>query len=127
MNRHERRQEARAAAKREAKIQKVNQLYGSDLTSAALAKAAEDGYHRGLRDGEEAGAKTMMAAVCLALHKRYGFGKERCANVVEDAVERFLLAFDSAEEIQAVYDQIGLKLKFSAGEANDLEPVEKIR
>ena len=41
------------------------------------------------------------------------------AIVVED--------FDSAEEIQAVYDQIGLKLKFSAGEANDLEPVEKIR
>ena len=76
-------------------------------------KAAEDeSYRRGVNVGIENTMRTCYAAICLALHELHGFGKERCARVLNNVDERIVMALTSEDAIREVYDTIGLEIEF---------------
>ena len=62
--------------------------------------------------------KTQVDA-CLTLHEMHGFGKDRCAKVLNDTYDRMTMALNSDEAIQEVYDTMGLEIRFSNDIAED--------
>lgn len=78
------------------------------------AQFDEDVYREGFRDGATSTFKMAYAAVCLVLHRDYGFGQGRCHKVLS-ALDAEMspggqLTIQGA--IDQVYDEIGLALNF---------------
>lgn len=88
----------------------------------------EEVYKEGFRDGSSAAYKMAYAAVCLILHRLYGFGQERCHKVLVE-LEREMspggqLTISGA--IDQVFDEMGLHLNFEEP-FDRIEKVEKKR
>lgn len=89
--------------------------------SKTQAQFDEDVYREGFRDGATSTFKMAYAAVCLVLHRDYGFGQGRCHKVLS-ALDAEMspggqLTIQGA--IDQVYDEIGLALNFD-------EPFDRI-
>lgn len=72
----------------------------------------EEVYKEGFRDGSSAAYKMAYAAVCLILHRLYGFGQERCHKVLVELEQEMSpggqLTISGA--IDQVFDEMGLHL-----------------
>jgi len=82
------------------------------ITLDDVKKAEDESYQRGVNVGIENTMRTCYAAICLALHELHGFGKERCAKVLNNVDERITMALTSEEAIREVYNEIGLTIEF---------------
>lgn len=82
------------------------------ITLDDVKKAEDESYQRGVNVGIENTMRTCYAAICLALHELHGFGKERCARVLNNVDERITMALTSEEAIREVYNEIGLTIEF---------------
>lgn len=82
------------------------------ITLDDVKRAEDESYQRGVNVGIENTMRTCYAAICLALHELHGFGKERCARVLNNVDERITMALTSEEAIREVYDEIGLTIEF---------------
>lgn len=92
------------------------------------AQFDEDVYREGFRDGATSTFKMAYAAVCLVLHRDYGFWQGRCHKVLVE-LEREMspggqLTISGA--IDQVFDEMGLHLNFEEP-FDRIEKVEKKR
>lgn len=118
MNRAQRRAQAKAtpAYKRGKTVEdKIKAFYKNGITAADLQENFEKGYNAGFKDAVPATYEHIYAAVILACRRDLGFGKKRCArllNHIDDIVTEHL---SSREAIEQVWQEVGLELNFSAG------------
>lgn len=57
--------------------------------------------------------KSCYAAICLALHELYGFGRKRCLDTLNCVDAKLIDTLTSAEAIDEVWEKIGLQIDFS--------------
>lgn len=80
-------------------------------------QVANDVVQRAYAQGRDAGGKTVTenlgtcytAAMCCALNEMYGFGKKRLCDLMERMNTIMLNTFTSADAINRVYKQLGLR------------------
>ena len=83
------------------------------ITVEDMYRAENEAYAKGIAAGKDATVRTCFAAVCMALHEMYGFGKDRCSKVLNNVYDKLTMALTSEDAIQEVYDTIGLEIHFS--------------
>lgn len=103
--------------------ERLKSIERNGITLEELKRAEDDGYQRGVQTGIEGTMRTCYAAICLALHELHGFGKERCAKVLNNVDEKITMSLTSEEAIQEVYDQIGLEIVFKGMPGERIEDV----
>ena len=91
----------------------LSRLERNGITIEDMTRLERDSYDEGLHRGRDETVRTCFAAICLALNERYGFGKKRCSDVLNDTYEKLMYALTSSEAIQEVYDRIGLEIRFT--------------
>lgn len=99
-------------AQRIADNEAFQRIAKNGITIEDMHKAEEDAYSKGVKDGKDETARTCFAAICLTLHEMYGFGKERCSNVLNDVYDKLCFTLTSVDAIQEVYDTMGLEISF---------------
>ena len=101
-------------AQRIADNETFRQIQRNGITLEDVRNAEREAYNKGMEDGKNETIRMCFAAICLALNERHGFGKKRCAEVLNDTFDKLQFALTSYDAIQEVYDKIGLTIKFSA-------------
>lgn len=102
-------------AKRIKDIEAFERIQKNGITLEDLRNAESQGRQDGYLAGKIETLRLCYAALCLALHERYGFGMKRCKEVLATVDEKVVYSLTSDELIQEVFDGIGLKIDF--GEA----------
>jgi len=106
-------------AQRIADNEAFQRISKNGITIEDMHKAETEAYSKGVQDGKDGAVKTCFAAICLTLHELHGFGKERCAKVLNDVYDKLQFALTSQDAIQEVYDTIGLQIRFNADVTED--------
>lgn len=78
---------------------------------------ANDVIQKAYKQGHDAGGKMITdnigtnftAAMCLALHRMYGFGKKRLCDLMDCMNEIMLETFTTPDAVQRVYKELGLR------------------
>lgn len=99
-------------ARRIADNEAFQRIQKNGITLEDLKRAEDEAYHKGVRNGIESTMKTCYAAVCLAMHELHGFGRKRCARVLNRVDETIQMALTSQDAIDEVYDTMKLKIDF---------------
>ena len=99
-------------AQRIADNEAFQRIYKNGITLEDMKQAEDEAYKNGVRNGIESTMKTCYAAICLAMHELHGFGKKRCARVLNRVDETILLTLTSQDAIDEVYKTIKLKIDF---------------
>lgn len=102
---------------------RLKSIQKNGITLDDLKRAEDDGYQRGVQTGIESTMQTCYAAICLALHELHGFGKERCAKVLNSVDEKITMSLTSEETIREVYDTMGLEIVFKGLPGERIEEV----
>lgn len=102
------------------KQKKMDELQRNGITVEHLKENYEKGRNDGFREAAEPIWQGCFAAACLALHELYGFGKKRCAEVLNAMDRHMAYSITSEDAIAEVYRQIGLELDFH-------DPFERVR
>lgn len=113
MNRAQRRayQKSLPAYKKMGHEKLMNAIAKNGLTVEDLKKCKAEGYQLGV----ESAVMQCYAAFCLALHEKFGFGRERVLRALQAADEKVIFAIDSAEMIEEVFDRFGIRMDFRDG------------
>lgn len=90
------------------------------ITLEDMHRAETEAYAKGIQEGKDATVRTCFAAICLTLHEMHGFGKDRCAKVLNDVYDRLCYALNSQEAIDEVYSTMGLEITFSGDATEDV-------
>lgn len=90
----------------------VQSIQRNGITIKDLEKNFELGRDAGFREAAPNIVKTCYAAICLALHELYGFGKKRCHDVLTNVDQKVLYSLTSAEAIEEVWEKVGLQINF---------------
>lgn len=90
------------------------------ITLEDMHRAETEAYAKGIQEGKDATVRTCFAAICLTLHEMHGFGKDRCARVLNDVYDRLCYALNSQEAIDEVYSTMGLEITFSGDATEDV-------
>lgn len=125
MNREQRRaqkksQRGQPSYHRMNKEQRIEALIKNGITLEDLERNYTEGYNAGFSEAAPGTFKTIYAAICLALHEKYGFGKKRCLEVLK-AVDQYVMeSLTSVEAIEEVYKRMGLEIAFD-------DPMDRIK
>lgn len=120
MNRQQRRAAKQSAPKKKpvghnlTTEEKKARLLKNGITPEDLKTAYSEGYQQGVKDVAEPTIKAVYAAVCLAMHKNWGYGRKRCTRLLRDIDEQVAATIASDEIIQEVWDKMHLELCFDA-------------
>lgn len=127
MNRSERR--ARAKLKRYEEAKKalppgkaaaMAALIKNGITPEDLEKEYHAGFEAGFKEASTPMVRSMYAAVLLAGHELYGFGKKRGVRLL-NRIDRIITdVLTSTELMEQVYKDLGVEMVFD-------EPVERAR
>ena len=105
-------------------IEAVQRIQRNGITIEDMHRSEQEAYAQGVNAGKDATVRTCFAAICMTLHEMYGFGKDRCSNVLNDVYEKLTMALTSEDAIQEVYDTIGLEIHFSNDISEDTVQVK---
>lgn len=83
-----------------------------DAEKSGYDSGFDDGYADGRRDGSFESLRCCYAAICIVLHDKYGFGKNRCFDVLKDLDEKVIWALNHRDLAQEVLDKTGLEIEF---------------
>ena len=121
MNRQQKRaaKKAKPAWARLSVDERKAKLIRNGITPDDLKQEYTKGHSDGVSAGVEATFKTVYAATCLAMHRKYGFGKKRCEDVLTEIDSIVLNELTSEETIEKVWNEIGLRILFK-------EPFDRI-
>lgn len=72
------RQQRRAQKPKHGKVLRLERIERNGITEAELEKAHKQGYAEGIIESSTPVYKMCLAAASLALHRNFGFGRERC-------------------------------------------------
>lgn len=103
--------------------ERLKNIEKNGITLEELKRAEDEGYQRGVQVGIESTMRTCYAAICLALHELHGFGKERCAKVLNSVDEKITMSLTSEEAIREVYDTMKLEIVFKGMPGERIEEV----
>ena len=122
MNRAQRRAAAKATPayrRGMTREDKLKALYKNGITVDDLKHDFNEGHKQGYEAGVRASVLTCYCAACMALHKLYGFGRERLFKVLQAMDQEVLYTITSDEAVQKVLDEVGIRF-------NTDEPFERI-
>lgn len=105
--------------KRMADNETFQRISRNGITLEDMHKAETEAYNNGIVAGKDATIRTCFAAICLALHEQHGFGKDRCAKVLNNVYDKMVFSLTSEEAIQEVYEKIGLEIRFTGDILDD--------
>lgn len=99
--------------------QRMDALVKNGITPKDLEKNFVDGYDVGYKAGCEASIKTVYAAVCIALNENHGFGRKRCADILNAVDNHVIYSLTSTDAIEEVWKRMKLELDFN-------DPIQRI-
>ena len=126
MNRQFRRQQAREKMRewvRDGTAERVRKLSVNGITADDLDKARKDGYEEGYLYASECFLKKIYAAIAKELLTA-GNARDDVVSFVQGVDHRFAVMFDADEEIDDVYNEIGVRFNV---DRNAIERVEVTR
>ena len=112
LNRQMRRQQARQKMRewvRDGTAERVRKLSVNGITDKDLDETYKKGYEEGYLFASENFFKQMYAAIAQELIVA-GNGKEEIVSFLHSVDRRFTVMFDADDEIQTVYEQIGVRI-----------------
>ena len=117
MNRQQRRAKQKATPKYRRGMtheDKIKALLKNGITPDDLKKTFDDGWQQDWLAGAESMLKTSYAAFIRAIRKHHHFGRKRCAQVLRTTDEQVMTSLGHEELIEAVWQEIGLRLNFES-------------
>lgn len=111
-NRALRRQQQKATMKewvRSGQAEKVRRLQQNGITQKDLDDAYNDGYKKGYDYAATAFFRQMYAAIAKELYEA-GNPQEDIVSFLHGVDHRFAVMFDADDEIQTIYDLIGVRI-----------------
>lgn len=113
MNRQQRRayQKSLPAYKKMSHDALMNAIAKNGLTVEDLKRCKQEGWQQGV----ESAVIQCYAALCLALHEQFGFGKEQLLRALTAVDEKVVFAIDSAEMCEEVFKRFDIRMDFSQG------------
>ena len=113
MNRQQRRayQKGLPAYKKMSHDALMNAIAKNGLTVEDLKRCKQEGWQQGV----ESAVIQCYAALCLALHEQFGFGKERLLRTLTAVDEKVVFAIDGAEMCEEVFNRFGIRMDFKQG------------
>ena len=112
LNRQMRRQQQRQKMQewvRDGTAERVRKLSVNGITADDLDAARKDGYEEGYKYAASAFFKVMYAAIAKSLHEA-GNSVEEIVNFLHDVDHKVAVMFDADEEIDEVFDLIGVRI-----------------
>lgn len=89
-----------------------NEAYGRQMVQISV-----DGISRMIDEAKKEAvynAEMFTTAACLlACRELFGFGQQRCKRLAEKIIENVALQIDGFDDVQKVFDEIGLDINFS--------------
>lgn len=125
VNRQFRRQQTRQKMQewvRDGTAEKVRKLSVNGLTVKDLEDAHKKGYREGYLYASSAFLKKIYAAMAKELMVA-GNSKEEIYSFIHNVDQRFAIMFDADEEIQDVFDTLGIKMNLEPDGINTIEVV----
>ena len=125
LNRQMRRQQTRQQMRewvRDGTAERVRKMSVNGITPADLDKARKDGYEAGYLYASSAFLKKMYAAVMKELDEA-GNSREEIYSFVHNVDQRFAVMFDADEEVQEVFDKIGVRMNLEPDGINTIEVI----
>ena len=107
---------------RTGKAEKVRRLQQNGLTQQDLDEYYQDGYKDGYEFAASGFFKVMYAAIAQDLHES-GNGTDEILQFLQSVDHRVAVMFDADEEIEKVYQMLGVRLNVSK-EIDRFEVVE---
>lgn len=126
VNRQFRRQEQRQKMRewvRDGTAERVRKLSVNGITPADYEQVRKDGYEEGFMYASELFLKTMYAAIAKELIQA-GNDREEVVSFVKGVDHRFATMYDADEEINDVYNEIGVRFNV---DRNAIERIEVTR
>ena len=126
VNRQFRRQEQRQKMRewvRDGTAERVRKLSANGITPDDFEKVRKDSYQEGFMYASELFLKTMYAAIAKELIQA-GNDREDVVSFVKGVDHRFATMYDADEEINAVYNEIGVRFNV---DRNAIERIEVTR
>ena len=126
VNRQFRRQEQRQKMRewvRDGTAERVRKLSVNGITPADYEQVRKDGYEEGFLYASECFLKTMYAAIAKELIQA-GNDREEVVSFVKGVDHRFATMYDADEEINDVYNEIGVRFNV---DRNAIERIEVTR
>ena len=108
---------------RSGEAEKVRILSVNGITPKDLDKYYKNGYEEGYLTATEAFLKKMYAAIAKELITA-GNDRDEVVSFVKSVDQRFAIMYDADEEIEDVYDEIGVRFNI---DRNAIERVEVTR
>lgn len=124
MNRAQRRKAEREQVRNWRKQGEMNQvlsLQRNGITGADLDKAREDGYRDGYLYATEGFLKKMYAAIAKELLEREENSRDEIVQFVKAVDHRFSVMFDADDEIDSVYNSLGVWFNIDRNAVNRIE------
>lgn len=125
LNRQMRRQQERQAMRNWRKSSdhdRISALQRNGITVQELDKSYEDGYREGYGYASEAFMKLMYAAIAQELDEA-GNDRDEIVSFLHGVDHRFAVMYDADDEIQDVYDRIGIRLNIDRNAIDRIEEV----
>ena len=126
VNRQFRRQEQRQKMRewvRDGTAERVRKLSSNGITPDDYEKVRKDSYQEGFMYASELFLKTMYAAIAKELIQA-GNDREEVVSFVKGVDHRFATMYDADEEINDVYNEIGVRFNV---DRNAIERIEVTR
>lgn len=123
VNRQMRRQQAREQMRnwvRDGTAERVRKLSVNGITAEDLTAYHKKGYEEGFLYASECFLKTMYAAIAKELIQA-GNEREEIVSFVKGVDHRFATMYDADEEINDVYDEIGVRFNVDRNAIERLE------
>ena len=125
LNRQMRRQQTRQKMQewvRDGTAEKVRKLSVNGITVQDMEEAHKKGYEEGYLYASTAFMKKMYAAMAKELIEA-GNGKEEIYMFIHNVDQRFAVMFDADEEIEDVFNEIGVRMNLQPDGISTIEVV----
>lgn len=103
------------------RIKQREQYAKNGITLNDLRKEYDRGYKEAVNDVSLKLENTYVAALLLALHETYGFGKQRCMMVAKEMCDIAMKEICADDLLNRLRDEVGIDLK--SDEYNELKEV----
>ena len=107
---------------RDGTAERVRKLSVNGITQKDLDESYKSGYSEGYMYASEAFMRKMYAAIAKELHEA-GNGTDEIVSFVHGVDHRFAVMFDSEDEIEEVYNLIGVRFNVDRNAINRLDEV----
>lgn len=101
--------DARLPTTKEARLERLMQ---QGISPADLEREYKAGFDAGFKAAAEPMIRGQYAAVALAAHELFKFGRKRCARLLNRLDYHVVNTLTNEELIEEVYEKIGLRLDF---------------